>query len=327
MPVYNASPYLREAVDSILNQTFTDFELLAINDGSTDNSIEILSTYSDVRLRVLSNLKNMGLIATLNRGIDEARGKYIVRQDADDASLPNRLDHLHRFMENHPEVDICGSWYDGIHGNDRKPGVRYLATDNEIRIKHLYQIHISHGTSIWRVDSFKKNNWKFDPDFKHAEDYDLFVRASYTGKLANLTEVLYLVRYHAESVSQKHSQTQAQNSFRVIKGLFEKLGISVSENEIGHFQAMCYHDQQAANPEVLKPLMQKLAKSTKISEYIDKQAFDRWISHQWLHFCYNRGKAQKGMYKLWKSANLSTGLTGRDLLLIAKFHLTSLING
>ncbi|HFH8171719.1 TPA: glycosyltransferase family 2 protein, partial [Streptococcus agalactiae] len=111
---------LRESVDSILNQTFTDFELLIINDGSTDSSMEILNSYSDSRIRIVTNEVNLRLIKTLNKGIDLATGEYIARMDCDDIADPKRLEIQLQYMEKHPDVAVCGTGVKVI-GQNRKP--------------------------------------------------------------------------------------------------------------------------------------------------------------------------------------------------------------
>ena len=109
MPVYNGEKYLREAIDSILNQTFTDFEFLIVNDGSTDGSVDIINSYSDPRIRLINNETNLKLPAALNRGLDAARGQYIARMDCDDISLPERLARQVAFMDNYPAYGLCGT--------------------------------------------------------------------------------------------------------------------------------------------------------------------------------------------------------------------------
>src|ERR1017187_7276972 len=111
MPVYNAAPFLREAIDSILNQTFKNFELLIINDGSTDNCEEIILTYKDPRIRYIKNETNIKLISTLNKGIKLSKGKYIVRMDADDISFPDRIEKQVNYMETNPAIALCGTWF------------------------------------------------------------------------------------------------------------------------------------------------------------------------------------------------------------------------
>ena len=146
MPVYNAEQYLREAIGSILHQTFTDFEFIIINDGSTDRSEEIIKSYTDTRIRYYKNESNLKLIATLNKGFDLAGGKYIARMDADDISLPNRLQLQFELMEKNPEVGLCGTWFENF-TEEEPTGVAKYSPDHEtICFTHLYQIHLSHGT-------------------------------------------------------------------------------------------------------------------------------------------------------------------------------------
>src|SRR2546423_6687976 len=110
MPVYDVAKYLREAIDSILGQTFTDFEFIIIDDASTDRSAEIINSYNDPRIRFIQNEKNVGLIATLNRGLDLAYGEYLARMDQDDVSLPERLAKQVAFMETASDVAASGTW-------------------------------------------------------------------------------------------------------------------------------------------------------------------------------------------------------------------------
>ncbi|MCP8319033.1 MAG: glycosyltransferase, partial [Candidatus Methylarchaceae archaeon HK01B] len=114
MSVYNGEKYLREAIDSILNQTFKDFEFLIINDGSTDRTVEILRSYHDSRIKIITNEKNMGLTKSLNKGLKIARSEYVARMDADDISYPRRLEVQYEYMKKNPDVGIVGSWNDVI---------------------------------------------------------------------------------------------------------------------------------------------------------------------------------------------------------------------
>ena len=114
MSVYNGSRFLREAIESILNQTFYDFEFIIINDGSTDRTAEILATYQDKRIRIVRNSDNIGLTKSLNEGLKLARGKYIARQDADDISLPKRLERQISYLEAQPDIALLGTWANSI---------------------------------------------------------------------------------------------------------------------------------------------------------------------------------------------------------------------
>jgi glycosyltransferase involved in cell wall biosynthesis len=110
MPTYNGAKVLREAIDSILTQTFGDFEFHILNDGSLDKSVDIIRSYADGRIRLEHNEGHLGLISTLNRGLDLARGGFIARMDWDDTSFPTRLEKQVYFMQVHPELGVCGTW-------------------------------------------------------------------------------------------------------------------------------------------------------------------------------------------------------------------------
>ncbi len=119
MPVYNSEKYLEEAINSILNQTFTDFEFIILNDGSTDKTEDIILSYSDSRILYIKNKTNLQIVKTLNKGIELASGKYIARMDSDDISSPERFEKLIEFMENNHEIDICSTWLETF-GNRKK---------------------------------------------------------------------------------------------------------------------------------------------------------------------------------------------------------------
>ena len=110
MPAYNAEKYITEAIDSILFQTFKDFEFIIINDASTDSTKDIIESYKDPRIKLVNNEQNKGVAKSLNIGISVACGKYIARMDADDIALPERFQKQFDFMEQHPNIDVCGSW-------------------------------------------------------------------------------------------------------------------------------------------------------------------------------------------------------------------------
>lgn len=303
-PVYNAAEYLKEAVDSILNQTYQDFELLAINDGSTDNSVEVFEGYDDERIRLVHNEQNMGLIATLNKGLDLCESPYIVRADADDICMPTRLEKQFNFMEAHPEVGLSGTWYVGFTEKGETPlRSGYLTSDDDIRIKHLHQLHVSHGTSIIRKKVLDEHNLRFDPDYQHAEDYDLFVRISQHCKMGNIPEILYKVRYHEASVSAKFSEIQTNNSNRIMKRQFGIMGIDLDDAQVALYKEMAYGNFDASldKMEQTRDLFGKLIAANQLSAYVDKEKFNHHLASVWFHHCLNV-KGLKSRYRLFKSA-------------------------
>ena len=204
MPVYNTAPYLKEAMDSILSQTFKDFELIVLNDCSPDNADEILDTYNDTRIVRYKGERNMGLSNVLNAGMDIARGKYIARMDSDDISLPNRLEVQVKYMEEHPDIDLCSC---GMKMFGAKDDVWIRDADPEkVKVTALFFSPILHASSIWKKESFDKYGLRFRQEMVPAEDYDMWCRALSKGlKLVNLPNVLYRYRIHP---SQATTQTE-----------------------------------------------------------------------------------------------------------------------
>lgn len=200
MAVFNGERHLKQAVDSILTQTFTDFEFIIIDDCSTDETKSILESYSDPRLTVLRNSKNIGLTKSLNRGIRQARGRYLARMDADDISEPSRFTRQIGFLESHPRHAVVGSFARVIDDKSSlitrwelpvdDPGIhRRLKRDNGI----------IHGSALIRMECLKAVGC-YDGTIPYSQDYDLWLRLSERFRLANLPEYLYSQRRHGHSI-------------------------------------------------------------------------------------------------------------------------------
>ncbi|RYZ00078.1 MAG: glycosyltransferase, partial [Chitinophagaceae bacterium] len=222
LPVYNAERFLREAVDSLLAQTFTDFELLALNDGSTDGSAAILNSYSDPRLRVLPNDRNRGLIHTLNKGIDVAFGRYIARMDADDICHPERLAAQVAYLDAHPEVAVVASTLDMMDeaGNPIAawPEDRRHVSAAAIRAFLPVDNCIAHPSVLARAAEMSR--YKYDAAQTEAEDYDLWLRMCADGlSIAKIDRPLLRYRVLATSLSRK-DKLNADQRLALTKGKF-----------------------------------------------------------------------------------------------------------
>lgn len=230
MPVYNGEAFLRQAVESILAQTCADFELLVIDDGSSDASAAIVASYADPRIRLVHNELNLGLIATLNRGLDLAGGEYIVRMDCDDVSLPERLQKQVDFMDRIRDVGVCGAWYLEFTGKNSRT-TRCAPDHDSIRCGSLFNPVVGHPTVIMRRSIFLENALRYDPTFRHAEDYELWTRALKCCRFANIPEVLLHYRVHPGQVTSSHAEQQLHSAGKVRRSLLWELGIDPSEQE------------------------------------------------------------------------------------------------
>jgi len=202
LPAFNAQAHLRESIESILAQTFEDFELLIINDGSTDQSLEIMSSFDDSRIRII-NQANAGLPVSLNRAISLSQGIYLARQDADDISLPNRLAEQVQYLDANPQCALLGSWADIILENT--PTDRYLRhphLNGDIQIKLFFFNCFVHSSVMIRKSALNQSGLypeekeKFPP-----EDYDLWLRIAKDFEVANLPQTLLLYRELPNSIS------------------------------------------------------------------------------------------------------------------------------
>lgn len=202
MPVYNGEKYLNEAIDSIICQTFRDFELIIIDDGSTDNTSNIIKSYNDKRIVFIKNNENLGIVKTLNKGIQIAKGQYIARMDADDICYPYRLEKQYIIMEENPEIGLCGSSVEVF--NESTSNIHECPTDNEeIKVLQIFNTAFAHPSVIIRKDILVKYDLKYDEFYEGMEDYELWLRMSKVTQLANTKEVLLKYRNHDKQITKE----------------------------------------------------------------------------------------------------------------------------
>lgn len=227
LAVYNGAQYLGEAIDSILAQTFTNFELIVIDDGSTDDTLAILRKFEakDARVRVVSR-ENRELATTLNEIIDLARGKWIARMDSDDIALPNRFAAQLRWLEQ-TGADMCGSWVQ-LFGADFEHPLKHAISDAAIRMELLFGTPFAHPTVMMKTALIR--DLRYDKAWEKCEDYDLWERAASAGwKMANVPEILLRYRQHpAQITSSTYGKNRALSASvrrRYHHVLFKQLGL------------------------------------------------------------------------------------------------------
>jgi glycosyltransferase involved in cell wall biosynthesis len=209
MPVYNCETFVEESVQSVLKQTFQDYELLVIDDASTDSTIKIIEKFTDRRIKLIRKQKNSGYTDSLNYGIKVAKGEYIARMDGDDISSPSRFARQITFLKNNRDIVGCGTWFKVLNtGEIISPPISH----EEIKIELLKQNAFGHPTVMLRKNFLIKHKLFYDRDFEPAEDYDLWTRIVSKGKLANIPEVLLVYRVHPHQVSQYRNMMQKKNA-------------------------------------------------------------------------------------------------------------------
>lgn len=209
MPVFNCGIFVGEAIESILGQSFTGFELLIIDDGSTDRTYAVASSYTDPRIRLIQKKENTGLVASLNLGIASARGEFLARMDGDDISDPERFRHQLDFLYANPDVMLCGSWYRLWPSEE----IVKLPTDpGSVKIALLENCAMGHPTMMMRRAFITEHQLFYDEAFKAAEDYDLWTRTAALGKMANIPLCLLSYRIHPGQVTANEQYHQVKNS-------------------------------------------------------------------------------------------------------------------
>jgi glycosyltransferase involved in cell wall biosynthesis len=233
MPVYNGGKYLKEAIESILNQTYKDFELILINDGSTDASEEIIESFSDKRIVYLDNGKNLGLAASFNAGIDAARGAYIARMDADDISLPERFEKQLSYLERKPHIGIVGSSIMIINEGGRRLAVHLRPkTHKEIKFSSLFSSPMYHPTVMGRTEIFRSHH--YNETFSNSEDYELWSRLLFDSnvRFANFKAPLLKYRVYPQSFTQAlNLDKRALSAHNTIKNVSHYTNLSHGEKD------------------------------------------------------------------------------------------------
>lgn len=213
MPAYNVEKYIAEAIESILNQTFVDFELIIINDGSTDDTAKIIKDYAkrDKRIVFINRADNRGFITTLNECLDVAKGEFVAKMDSDDISLPERLARQVEFLDNNPNIGMVGA------------GLCKFGTENHtyIRPARVGVVDFMYGckTTVFmaRRNIIEREHLRFDLNYFAAEDYEFYSRFARYAKIANIQDVLYKYRWHGNNVSVQKREMQRKSEAQIKK--------------------------------------------------------------------------------------------------------------
>lgn len=285
MAAYNGAEYLPAAIDSILNQTYGDFEFIIIDDGSTDETPEVIRRYSDPRICAVRNPQNIGLIGSLNRGLDMARGELVARMDADDESLPNRFEEQVRFLDAHPEIGVCGT---AIETFGTRVENRTVECDSaRLRCMLLFETGLNHNTVILRRSLIQEHNLRYDPDYPHAEDYELWARLADVTEFANLPDKLVRYRLHPESVSHANRSVQQQTADRIRREQLAKVGIVPTEEQmILHTTLMRGAPHTLAlNIDDAEAWLVSLLEANRRTHYCDHTALATMLYEMWFKLC------------------------------------------
>lgn len=278
--VYNCEKYISEMLESILAQTYTDWELIIIDDASTDNTWDILSSYDDARIKLLKNDENVGLTKNLNKGLSLARGNYIARIDGDDVALPYRLERQVDYMESHPDVGLVGTWMQIV---GKQAGLLKSTLDaKRLNINLLFDAVVFHPSFMMRKSVLDKYHIKYDESLKYAQDYNMEYRISQYADLGNMDDVLVKYRIHDAQVSVQKNEEQLRCANKTRKLILNNLGINLSDEALAVWADFCLlRTKESDNCRYIREMIDKIITANRQKNVYDKRLLERTLQYKY----------------------------------------------
>lgn len=291
IPVYNREKYVGDAIGSILAQTFTDFELLVIDDGSTDGSVEVVRSYRDPRIRLECNETNWGIAKTRNRGIQLACGEYLAFLDSDDWAYPERLAKQAAFLDSHPDYAAVGAWVAWMDdkGHSLRRVKRKPVLSDEIAAQRLFQQGIENSASMARTAILR--DYGHQEQYDVSSDFDLWARIAAKHKLATLPEVLVRRRLHGGRITEEKAHHVKDLRMAIYAAQLRTLGVAFTETDLErHFLLRSMRKQKftpdLAYLEWAETWLLRLQEVNQRAHSYPEPAFSGVLGRFWLKVCW-----------------------------------------
>jgi glycosyltransferase involved in cell wall biosynthesis len=322
MPVHSREVFLDESIESILSQTFNDLELIIICEDPTNDICKNIDNYREKSKKInVHYQESHGLAEARNIGCKLARGKYIAWMDSDDISLPERLEKQFEFMEAHPDVGICGTRVRIIDGHSNKTMQEYPTTDREIQCELFFRSALANSSVIMQRKLIESMDLPFDIEYKLAEDYDLWVRASKLTHFANLDDVLVLYRLHSESISQKHQTDMQKMTDKIRLNQLINLGIDPSgeEAELHNSIASWKFSNSMDFVEKSDVWLSKIQSINQARSCYPEPTFSNALAKHWFAICNHASSLGHWTWKTYWNSQLSkmSKLSSREKIMFA----------
>ncbi|MFZ1689160.1 MAG: glycosyltransferase family 2 protein [Flavobacteriales bacterium] len=291
MPVHNKAPFVKEAIESVLNGGFQDFEIVCVDDKSTDNSVQVIQGISDPRVRLILMDKNLGPAGAANRCLDEARGEYLVRLDADDLAVPDRLAKQVAYMDAHPEVVASGGHLQLFGARERL--WKFPLEHDDCVANLLFGVPVSQGASIMRRSVVEQDALRYDPSWPRVgEDWLFWLRVSRAGRFGNLDEAMTLYRRGEQNIS--HGRDKSEDFADLTRRVFAffELPLSAQQLELHLLAGKIFRKPpDAAMVRSLRAWLDELLHMNAARALFPTAAFERRIAAAWdglFHFLADR---------------------------------------
>ena len=288
MPVYNSVKYVAEAVESLLSQSFTDFELIIINDASTDGSVDVLKSFKDSRIKLLNNNKNGGIVYSRNRGLAEARGKFIAQFDSDDIAMPEKFEKQIGFLKKNPGFGMVGSWVRMIDGDGimTKEKWKLPAKPGLIPAIMLFRNYFVQSTIVARREAIPEGGYRRGYDV--VEDYQMWIDIAKNYKTWNLPKYLVNYRVHGMSATNSDTGRLRDQDQLIFSGLFRDLEIDLDDNNF-ETHLLIKGNDPIEKIETLKRIeehLQLIILQNRRAKVYDEKALTKVVFNRWLKCCY-----------------------------------------
>lgn len=309
MTNYNTpEKYLREALDSILNQTYTNFEFIIVDDGSTDNSLSVIESYADSRIIVLKNDENIGLTKSLNKALEISKGEYVARMDSDDISEPERFEKQVNYLRKNDNVVVCGTWArnfgDWKKYNSNEILCRKIPDRETFRIFQLFgnNPNIVHISAMFNHRLMRKYSIKYNEKYIYAQDYRMWVSCSRYCDCYILPEVLVNIRVRSGTISTAKKDIQNECVCRIIQEQLDQLHLDLTED------IKPYHIQLLTSRKPfdlrIKKWMKQVIEANKQYGVYNQQILQNLLNKKWVEICYFSLAEKKNLKQIFGSLSI-----------------------
>ncbi len=321
MPNYNNEPFLRESVDSVLNQTFKNFIFFIIDDGSTDRSVEIIKSYTDKRIILIEKEINSGIVDALNIGLARINTKYFIRMDGDDISSPERFNVLYQFMENNPEIGVCGSNIKTFGNSDEL----WECSPDRYRSKArlIFNNGVGHASAIFRTEILKNNSVIYSNKHPYMEDYDLFTKLKKYTEFANINSALYYYRILEHNSTVKNVHTRFDRYRNIYKDVLAELNIEPSEKNIELHLEFFINPTLTFDVREYKQWVDYLIVQNKKTGIYPEKAFEAVLKERWELFFFKI--VPLNLFQSFNYFIISKRVSINQLKYLAKFKINKFI--
>jgi glycosyltransferase involved in cell wall biosynthesis len=312
MPLYNSHLYVGAAIESILGQTYENFEFIIIDDGSTDGSSAIVSRYAEKDRRItVYDQENRGVIDALNRGCRLAQGKYIARMDSDDISNKARLSKQVVFLEDNPDFCVCGTWIKTTGGISR---VWQMPTDPEVlKANLLFGSVLAHPSVMMRRRTMVDNDIFYRHGYDTAEDFDLWIRLSHLQKLGVIPEILLTYRVHPNQVTKRRKEEKDYSGRKLRNEQLAKLGLHPNEGEMNIHESLSQSEFEcsACFVEATEAWLRRILSENRITKVYDQKSLQSVIYNYWYMVCMSTTALGFWNWKTYRNSELTRFKPGK----------------